>query len=214
MKIKACLFDLDGVLVDTARFHYLAWKSMADRLGFAFTEMDNERLKGVSRMDSLHILLEIGNLKLTEQEELRIAEEKNKLYLEHVKSMAPADVLPGVRDFLTSLKAGGILTGLGSVSKNAGIILDRTNLTCLFDAIVDGMMVTNAKPHPEVFLVGARMLKTDPSACLVFEDSVAGIQAAHRAGMKCIGVGSRETLKHADKVISGFKSLIMSDVLL
>jgi len=206
MNIKACLFDLDGVLVDTARFHYLAWKELAVRLGFDFTEADNERLKGVSRMDSLEILLQIGKITLSDKEKTKYADEKNERYLGFVLAMTPEDALPGARELLSELKQTKILTGLGSASKNARIILEKTNLVPYFDAIVDGTLVKQAKPHPEVFELGARMLRTYPPYCVVFEDAVAGIAAAHKAGMKCIGVGSSDVLHEADLVIPGFSN--------
>ena len=212
MILKACIFDLDGVLVDTARFHYLAWRTLANRFGFEFTESDNERLKGVSRMDSLEILLEIGKINLSEPDKMKYADEKNQLYLRYIRKMTGEDVLPGVREFLSELKQSGILLALGSVSKNASEILNRTRFTAFFDAIVDGNMITQAKPHPEVFLTGARLLKTDPAHCIVFEDAVAGIRAAHFAGMKCIGVGSPGILAEADLIIPGFLDLSWAGV--
>ena len=214
MTIKACIFDLDGVLVDTARYHFLAWKSLADRLGFTFTESDNERLKGVSRMASLGILLEIGKMTPTDVEKLEYAAEKNTLYLEYIEKMTPDDILPGVRKFLTELKKSGILIGLGSVSKNARTILTKTAITEFFDAIVDGNIITHAKPDPEVFLTGPAMLKLPPANCLVFEDAVAGVEAAHRAGMKCVGVGSPDILSEADMIIPGFENLQIKDLIL
>lgn len=214
MIIKACIFDLDGVLVDTARYHFLAWKSLSDRLGFIFTESDNERLKGVSRMASLEILLEIGQMSPSDIEKLEYAEEKNSLYLEYIEKMTPADILPGVREFLAELKKSGILIGLGSVSKNARTILSKTAITEFFDAIVDGTVISQAKPDPEVFLTGARMLKTHPAQCVVFEDAVAGVEAAHRAGMKCVGVGSPDILSDADMIIPGFEYFTMKDLIL
>jgi beta-phosphoglucomutase len=212
MIIKACLFDLDGVVVDTARFHYNAWKHLADRLGFKFTETDNERLKGVSRMDSLEILLEIGNMSITSAEKIRYADEKNILYLEYIQRMTPEDILPGVGEFLSELISKSVLLGLGSASKNARTILERIQLVSQFDVIVDGNLITHAKPHPEVFTLGSQLLHTDAVNCIVFEDAIAGIQAAHNAGMKCIGVGSPETLKEADMVIPGFKNLKLADI--
>jgi beta-phosphoglucomutase len=214
MKIKACIFDLDGVLVDTARYHFLAWKSLADRLGFEFTETDNERLKGVSRMASLDILLEIGNMVATDMQKLEYASEKNELYLEYIEKMTPEDLLPGVREFLNEVKKSGILTGLGSVSKNARGILSRTAITDLFDAIVDGNIITNAKPDPEVFLTGAKMLDVSPAQCIVFEDAVAGVEAAHRAGMNCVGVGAPDILSNADMIIPGFENFMLKDLIL
>ena len=210
--VKACLFDLDGVLVDTARFHYIAWKLLADRLGFAFTETDNERLKGVSRMDSLEILLEIGKVTLSSQEKEQYATEKNEIYLNYVKQMTPDDVLPGVQDFLHELKSNRILIGLGSASKNARLILERTGMVSLFDVIVDGNLISQAKPNPEVFATGARLLKISATHCVVFEDAVAGIRAAHNAGMKCIGIGSPDILEEADLVYPGFVNLKLSDI--
>lgn len=212
MNLRACLFDLDGVVVDTARFHYLAWKNLADKLGFIFTETDNERLKGISRMESLRILLEIGKITLTEEEKLRVADEKNRLYLSYVMQMTREDILPGVESFLTGLRDAGILIGLGSASKNAPAILQRIELAPLFDVIVDGSMIEMAKPHPEVFAKGAALLGVDAETCIVFEDAVAGVEAAHNAGMKCIGVGAAETLKHADMVIPGFVNFRLSDI--
>jgi beta-phosphoglucomutase len=210
--VRACLFDLDGVIVDTAQYHFLAWKNLADRLGFTFTLLDNERLKGVSRMESLRILLEIGNVSLPEQDKIRYAEEKNQLYVHYIQNMTAEDILPGVLPFLRELKDAGILLGIGSASKNARTILERIDLVPVFDVIVDGNLITNAKPHPEVFAMGAKLLHTHASHCVVFEDAIAGIQAAHNAGMKCVGVGSAEVLKDADLVIPGFKNLKLADI--
>jgi len=214
MTIKACLFDLDGVLVDTARYHYLAWRNLADSLGFSFTESDNERLKGVSRMASLEILLEIGKMNPSENEKITFAAQKNALYLEYIEKMNPDDILPGVREFLTELKKAGILIGLGSVSKNAQSILSKTDITGFFDAIVDGNIISQAKPDPEVFLTGAKMLNTNPEQCVVFEDALAGVEAAHRAGMKCVGIGSPDILSEADMVIPGFENFKVKDIVL
>lgn len=208
MKAKACLFDLDGVLVDTARFHYLAWKDLAQRLGFHFTEEDNERLKGVSRMDSLEILLEIGGIRLSQDDKLMYATQKNNLYLTYIETMTPEDILPGALEFMKALRREGIKTALGSVSKNAALILEKTGLLLLFDAIVDGNLISRAKPDPEVFLKGAELLGVPASSCIVFEDAVAGVEAAHRAGMKCVGIGSPEILKDADLVVPGFAGLV------
>ncbi len=212
MIIKGCIFDLDGVLVDTARYHFLAWKSLADRLGFEFTESDNERLKGVSRMASLEILLEIGRIFPGDIEKLEYAAEKNDLYLRLIEKMTPADILPGVREFLTELKNTGIQIGLGSVSKNARTILTKTAITEFFDAIVDGNIISRAKPDPEVFLTGAKLLNLPPGQCVVFEDAVAGVEAAHRAGMKCVGIGSQDILIEADLIIPGFENFTMRDL--
>ena len=212
MNIKACLFDLDGVLVNTARFHYLAWKQLAGRLGFDFTETDNERLKGISRMDSMEILLSIGNIQLTPGEKKQYAEEKNQVYLQYVSQMTPYDVLPGVNSFLKKLKADNILIGLGSASKNARLILQKTHLEAMFDVVVDGNLISKAKPDPEVFSLGSRLLETDAGETIVFEDAVAGVQAAHNAGMKCIGIGTPEMLAEADLVFPGFENMKLADI--
>ncbi len=206
-QIKACLFDLDGVIVDTAGFHYKAWKRLAKEIGCDFTEHDNERLKGVSRIRSLEIILEIGGITLSEERKTQLTNQKNEWYMEDVMKMTPDDALPGVIDFITILKKNGIKIALGSASKNSMTILEKINMTSYFDAIIDGNKVTLAKPDPEVFLKGAEELNIQPSACVVFEDAIAGIEAAINAGMHSIGVGSPEVLGKADFVISSFKEM-------
>lgn len=200
-RIRACLFDLDGVIVDTARYHYLAWKRLAGELGFDFTEQDNERLKGVSRVRSLQILLEIGGLTLDAETQARLAEKKNAWYVDMISGMDESEVLPGARRFLEELRASGIKTALGSASKNAMTILRNIGMVECFDAIIDGTWTTNAKPDPEVFLLGARELQVEPRHCVVFEDAEAGIEAAIRAGMHCVGIGSPDTLSRANFVV-------------
>jgi beta-phosphoglucomutase len=204
--IKGCIFDLDGVVVDTAGYHFLAWQRLASGLGFDFTEEHNERLKGVSRMASLNILLEVGELSLPEHAKHILAAQKNRWYLEYIGKMTPADILPGVTEYLDLLRTAGVKIALGTASKNARIILTRIGLSDAFDSIVDGNRVTNAKPDPEVFLIAAADLKLEPKECLVFEDAIAGVEAAHNGGMKCIGVGRKEVLSKADKIIPGFKA--------
>lgn len=208
--IEACLFDLDGVVVDTAKYHFIAWKALAEELGFEFTLEDNERLKGVSRMQSLEILLEIGGLQFPEQEKLAMAERKNALYVSYVEKMTPEETLPGVEHFLQELRDNGIKIALGSASKNAPMILDRIQLTHLFDVVVDGNSITEAKPNPEVFLKGAEKLKVLPEHCVVFEDAIAGIEAAQHANMFSVGIGNPETLGFADLVIPGFDGFTVS----
>ncbi len=207
IKIKACLFDLDGVIVDTARYHFIAWKEMAAELGFDFTEQENELLKGVSRMRSLDILLKLGNINMSEKEKLHLAKNKNERYLEYVNKMTEEEILPGISGFLDDLRLHGMLNALGSASKNAPLILDRIHLSEKFDVIVDGNAVSKAKPDPEVFLRCAELLKVEPEECLVFEDAQAGIDAALNGRMKVIGVGSPENLSFADHIIPGFKKL-------
>jgi len=207
MEIKACLFDLDGVVVDTARYHYLAWKKIADDLGFSFSEHDNERLKGVSRMESLDILLEIGKIKVDLKTKEELAATKNSLYVSYIQKMTPDEILPGVIRFLDELHNSGMLIALGSASKNAMSILDKINISQKFDAVIDGNKVSKAKPDPEVFLKGAIELGIDPQNCLVFEDAQAGIDAARNGGMHIIGIGQPENLTNAEFIIPGFETM-------
>ncbi len=210
--IKACLFDLDGVVVDTARYHYIAWKEIADGLGFHFSENDNERLKGISRMQSLDILLEVGKIQLGQVQKEDLAERKNNLYVSYIRKMTPDEILPGVMPFLDELRDNKILIALGSASKNALAILEKINLTHKFDAVIDGNKVSKAKPDPEVFLKGAAELGVNPEECLVFEDAQAGIDAARNAGMSIIGIGLPENLKNADFVIPGFEKMNLNQL--
>ncbi len=205
MKIKACLFDLDGVIVDTAKYHFLAWKTLADELGISFTEENNELLKGVSRMQSLEIILNLGKRTLTDQEKLRFADKKNQVYLDYIYRMQADELLPGAKEFIEEIKQNGMSVALGSASKNAPLILQQLKIENLFDAVVDGNEVMEAKPDPEVFLKGAKALKADPRNCVVFEDAMAGVEAARNAGMFCIGIGDPTTLSQADHVIPGFE---------
>jgi beta-phosphoglucomutase len=210
--VKACLFDLDGVIVDTAKYHYIAWRDLAHELGFEFTEKDNERLKGVSRIRSLEILLEVGGITLPEEKKLEIAKTKNDQYVSYILKMTPDEILPGVVRFLDELRQAGIKIALGSASKNAPIILDRLGLSAYFDAIIDGNKVTHAKPDPEVFLKGAEELGFLPTECVVFEDAEAGIEAAINGGMRCVGVGSPDILGQADIVIPGFENFGLKEL--
>ncbi len=208
--IKGLIFDLDGVVVNTAVYHFQAWNRLANSLGFEFTEEDNERLKGVSRMESLNILLEIGGLTLPTKEKLRLASVKNEWYKEFINQMTASEILPGVTNFIDLVKSHGYQTALGTASRNAPLILERIGLPKTFDAIIDGNQVTKAKPDPEVFLKASAALNLEPSQCVVFEDAIAGLEAAHRAGMKCIGVGDQKTLTEADRVIPGFVNVNLS----
>lgn len=205
--VKACLFDLDGVIVDTAVYHYKAWKRLADQLGLKFTEHDNELLKGVSRVRSLEIILELNYVTKTVEEQTELASQKNNWYVEMINQMTPAEILPGAKEFLEACRAAGIKTALGSASKNSGTILNKINLAGLFDAIVDGNHVSKAKPDPEVFLKGAQELAVQPADCVVFEDAIAGIEAAKAGGMKAVGIGSAAVLKEADIVLPGLSAM-------
>lgn len=205
--IRGLIFDLDGVLVDTAKYHYLAWRRLASELGFEFTERQNEALKGVSRMASLEILLEAGDMRgrFSPLEKEELAARKNGWYVDLISRMTPDEILPGVEAFLDEARRGGLKIALGSASRNAPMILARTGLACSFDTVVDGSMVEAAKPDPQVFLSGARMMSAEPSDCVVFEDAEAGIEAAIRAGMRSVGVGRSETLVRATARIEGFE---------
>lgn len=212
MAFKACIFDLDGVIVDTARYHYLAWKRLAGELGFDFSPEHNERLKGVSRMKSLEILLEIGKKKLTAREMEAAADRKNTWYVEYISQLTPEEILPGVTRFLRELKENKIKIAIGSASKNTGLILQRLQLEDMFDAVIDGNKVTKAKPDPEIFLAAARELGVKSAEAIVFEDARAGIEAAHNGGIICVGVGDPDILEQADIIINGFEALTWEKV--
>jgi beta-phosphoglucomutase len=207
MAKAAFLFDLDGVLVDTAVFHFQAWRRLTKELGFDIDEAFNETLKGISRMDSLDRILAHGNVSLSQEEKNDYARQKNEWYLELVNQMTPADILPGVEDFLKEAKEQGIKIALGSASKNAQIILEKTGILHYFDALVDGNHVSKSKPDPEVFLKGAEALEVTNEECVVFEDAYAGVQAAKAADMYAVGIGNPEVLNNADVVISDFVDL-------
>jgi beta-phosphoglucomutase len=207
MEIKACIFDLDGVVVDTARYHYLAWRRLATEMGFDFSPEHNERLKGVSRLRSLEILLEIGGLSMSDAEMINAANRKNAWYVDFISALTPDDILSGVKSFIDDIRARSIKTAIGSASKNAGLILQRIGLKNEFDVVVDGTKVTKAKPDPQIFLFAASELKVRPEECIVFEDAMAGIEAAKNGGMYCIGVGEPKLLNRADAVIGGFNAL-------
>ena len=198
MKTIGVIFDLDGVIVDTAKYHFLAWKNLADELGFEFTEANNELLKGVSRVRSLEILLDIGKTSISEAKKQEVLLSKNENYLKYINKMGPDEILPGAEKLLDTLDALGIKYVLGSASKNAPLILNQVNLFHRFQGIVDGNSVSKAKPDPEVFLIGAKKLNLPPENCIVFEDAIAGIEAANRANMTSIGIGNKDTLNEAD----------------
>jgi len=197
----ACIFDLDGVIVDTAKFHFIAWKRLANSLCFDFTEQQNELLKGISRKESLDIILDWGNLELNASDKELWLTTKNNWYLELVNSMTADSILPGVREFIAAVKKAGIKTGLGSASKNATHILEIVGLINEFDAIVDGNKTTKSKPNPQVFTQCADELGVDYKDCVVFEDAEAGIEAALLGGMYPIGIGEKEILNKAAFVI-------------
>ncbi len=207
--IRGFIFDLDGVIVETAIFHYQAWRRMANELGFDISEEFNEKLKGISRIESLDLILQHGGLDLSIGKKHELASKKNQWYLELISQMSEKDILEGIPTFLNKAKTAGIKIGLGSVSKNAKMILERVGLIDDFDVIIDGTKISKGKPDPEVFLKGAEELGLNPAECIVFEDAVAGVQAAKNAGMKAVGIGKKEILTQADIV---FENLVEADL--
>lgn len=209
MNVKGLIFDLDGVIVFTDHYHYLAWKKMADEINTYFDEEINNRLRGVSRMASLEIILERYNgPKLSEEEKVALATKKNDIYREYLKEMTPSDVTDEVRDTLAELRKRGYKISLGSSSKNAKFILNQVNLTDAFDAISDGTNITKSKPDPEVFLCGAKFLGLDPSECAVVEDAYAGIDAAKDGGMLGVAIGDATNYERADIRLETFSDLL------
>ena len=207
MNKKGFIFDLDGVIVDTAKYHYLAWKELANSLGIDFTEKENEQLKGVSRVRSLEKILSWGNKTLPQDEFTRLMATKNDEYLSYINKMNESELLPEVKDRLIFIKNKKQGIALGSASKNARYIIEKVDVKDMFDAVVDGTDVSKAKPDPEVFLIAAKLLNIEPENCIVFEDSVAGVQAANTAKMISIGIGSEEVLGEADYVFKDFTEI-------
>jgi beta-phosphoglucomutase len=207
MKKTGFIFDLDGVIVDTAKYHYLAWKNLADELEIDFTEEDNEKFKGVSRKRCLELLLEMGGISVSKEQFEAWLREKNEDYLKYISNMDQSEILPDVTKVLKYLKGKDIPMALGSASKNAISILEKVELMHYFDAIVDGNQVTKAKPDPEVFLIAAKKLGVKPINCVVFEDALAGIEAANVAGMVSVGIGDVNILSEADHGFQNFTEI-------
>lgn len=201
-ELKAVIFDLDGVITDSARYHYLAWKELADKLDIPFDEAYNEKLKGVSRMASLELVLANGNMNdyFTEKGKLAFAERKNEYYKGLITRITPKDILPGIHSLLKQLREAGILIILASASKNAPVILERLGLEEYFDHVVDPASVEHPKPAPDIFLAGRDQFGLSSEECIGVEDAKAGIEAIHRAGMKAIGVGTPDQMEEADFV--------------
>jgi beta-phosphoglucomutase len=197
MNCQAVIFDLDGVITDTATYHYRGWKRLADELGIYFDETINERLRGIDRMASFEVILERSPRPYTPEEKIRCANRKNEYYRALLEEITPADILPGVMAFLGEIDRRGLKTALASASKNAGFVLDRLQLHDRFDFVVDAAGVRRGKPDPEMFLLAAEKLATPPAACIGIEDAAAGIEAIVRAGMFAVGLGRPETVRHA-----------------
>jgi beta-phosphoglucomutase len=213
-KIKACIFDLDGVIVDTAKYHFKAWRRLANELGFDFSEEDNEKLKGVSRVESLNLILEWGGKTVEEDQKAILAQQKNDWYLEFIEKMSPDEILPGVYRFIKRLKKKQVKVVLGSASKNAGFILEKIGLLPLFDVVIDGNKTTKSKPDPEVFLKGAEAVELLPKHCIVFEDAEKGIESALNGGFYTVGVGTNnDALEDAHIIIPSFEYIDYEEVL-
>ncbi len=207
MTRKGFIFDLDGVIVDTAKYHFLAWKNLANSLGIDFTKEQNEQLKGVSRINSLEKILNWGNKTVSADEFQKLLVQKNEEYLEYITKMDESEILPDTERILDFLFQNNQGIALGSASKNAVPILEKINLLSKFECILDGNSVIKGKPNPEVFLKAADGLQVPPTECIVFEDSIAGIQAANAADMISIGIGEQNVLNEADYVFKDFTEL-------
>ena len=208
MKYQGIIFDLDGVICHTDKYHYQAWKKLSDKLGIYFDETINNRLRGVSRMESLDIILEKDSSGLTKEEKAAYAEEKNQYYRELLKEMNSDDLSDEVKDTLNQLRERGYQLAIGSSSKNAGFILERIGLKGFFDAVSDGNNITNSKPDPEVFLKAAQFLGLDPKDCLVVEDARAGLLAAVNGNMDCAAIGDAVNSELANYKLNTFKDLL------
>ncbi len=209
MTITGCIFDLDGVIVDTAGYHYQSWKKLANGLGFDFAEEENEAMKGISRMDSLDVVLSIGGIEKTQEEKLELAKQKNDLYLSQLSDLSSDHLLPGVKDFLDLLRSKGMSIALGSASKNARFVIDKLGIKSYFDAMVDGNDVSRSKPDPEVFLTAAELIHRKPAELVVFEDSQKGLIASNEGGFISCGVGDPEVLTNALFVLESFEGLTL-----
>jgi beta-phosphoglucomutase len=213
--LQAFIFDLDGVITDTAEYHYLAWKALGEELGIPFTREFNEELKGVSRMDSLEKILALGNRQedFTAEEKEALATKKNEHYVRLIAGITPADILPGIKELLAEIKVGGYKLGLASVSKNAFTVMGSLGLREEFDVIVDAATIQKGKPDPEIFLTAANLLDVEPHACIGIEDAAAGVESIKGAGMFAVGVGSQQSLAKADLIYSSTNELTLSKIL-
>jgi beta-phosphoglucomutase len=214
--LKAFIFDLDGVITDTAEYHYLAWKTLGEELGIPFTREFNEELKGVSRMDSLEKILSLGNREnhFSLEEKEALATKKNEHYVRLIENISPDDILPGIKELISEIKENGYRLGLASVSKNAFTVMNSLGLKGEFDVIVDAATIVKGKPDPEIFLTAAKLLDVDPSACIGIEDAAAGVDSIKDAGMFAVGVGSEESLAKADIIYSSTEKLSLSSIMI
>jgi beta-phosphoglucomutase len=213
MAIEAVIFDLDGVIVSTDEFHYRSWQRLADEERIYFDRGINHRLRGVSRMESLEILLDRSPRQYTPQQKIELAARKNGYYVEFLKNITPADILPGAMDILRGLRARGVKIAVGSSSKNSPLILARIGLADFFDATADGNDITHSKPDPEVFLVAAKRMGVAPANCLVVEDARAGVEAAIAGGMKCLAVAAAAGDERADLSAKDLTGITVEQIL-
>lgn len=211
--IKACLFDLDGVIVDTAKYHFKAWRKMANAIGFDFSEKENEKLKGVSRTDSINLILGWGGVTLTEEEKVKWAAQKNDWYLEFLQKMDKKEILPGALELVQDLKQKGYRIALGSSSKNAVLALSKVGMLHFFEEIIDGTKTTRSKPDPQVFQMGATALDCQPNECIVFEDAESGVEAALAGGFYAVGMGSPDNLGKAHLVLSTLADITIEEII-
>lgn len=209
--IKAFIFDLDGVLTDTAEYHYRGWKRLADELEIPFSREDNESLRGIPRRASLMLILK-GRI-FPEEQIQEMMERKNLYYLEFIREISPRDVLPGARELLEEIRAAGLKSALGSASKNAPEVIQRLGIKNLLDAVSDGQSVERQKPAPDLFLHAAAQLKLSPSECVVVEDAAAGVEAAKAGGFRCVGLGPHERVVGADVIYPSLANVHLSDLI-
>lgn len=212
-QIKGCIFNLDGVIVDTAKYHYTAWQRLANQLGFDFSPAQHEALRGLSRMASLEKILEWGDVYMTEAEKLHWADVKNNWYVELISNLKPGDVLPGALLFLRQVREAGLKIALSSASRSARAVLRSTQLESYFDVIIDGYSIRKVKPDPESFLLASQALGLKPAECIVFEDAALGVWAGVAGGFHVVGIGQPEYLPQAHVVISGFENLTFKNLL-
>lgn len=211
-RFKAVIFDLDGVITDTAHYHYLAWKQLAESEGVHFDHAFNEKLKGIDRMGSLDLILAGSSKSYSSGQKQALADLKNRHYQDLISTMTQADLLPGAVEALASVRAAGLKIGLASVSRNAFAVLDRLGIRERFDYVVDAALIANSKPHPEIFLTAAQRLGVAPADCLGVEDAVAGVAAIKSAGMVALGIGQPEVLTQADLVIPGLERFNLAEL--
>ena len=210
---RAFIFDLDGVITETSEYHFLAWKTVCKKIGYNLTRKKNEELKGVNRNKCLEMIMEWGKIRLSEKEIESLLEAKNNIYKDYIKDLNENDVCEGVLNFINDAIKNNIKIALYSASRNAKRILCQLKIIDLFTVIIDGNNVSNAKPDPEGFKIAADLTKTNTKDCVVFEDSISGIEGANKLNMYTVGIGSRDVLKNADVVYKGFKNLKIKDII-